>query len=124
MYTSETSHSRQGAVRTHWFQLGVICAASFVVWSGFGAILPYLPVFLQEQAHASVWLIGVVAAFYYVGTFLFSAPLGRLSDSIGRKPIIVSGVFLYAVATCSSSRPPTRPGSWVSVCWRGWGRQQ
>jgi MFS family permease len=85
--------------RTHWFQLGVVCAASFVVWSGFGAILPYLPVFLQEQAHASVWLIGVVAAFYYVGTFLFSAPLGRLSDSIGRKPVIVAGVALYALAT-------------------------
>ncbi|MFH0917310.1 MAG: MFS transporter [bacterium] len=85
--------------QTQWFQLVVICAASFVVWSGFGAILPYLPVFLQEQAHASVWLIGIVAASYYVGTFVFSAPLGRLSDSIGRKPVIVAGVGLYSVAT-------------------------
>jgi MFS family permease len=89
----------QGPEQTQWFQLGVICAASFAVWSGFGAILPYLPVFLQEQAHASVWLIGVVAASYYVGTFVFSAPLGRLSDSIGRKPVIVAGMALYAVAT-------------------------
>lgn len=85
--------------RTEWFQLGVICAASFVVWSGFGAILPYLPVFLKEQANASVWLIGVVAASYYIGSFTFSAFLGRLSDSIGRKPMIVMGVGLYAVAT-------------------------
>lgn len=85
--------------QTQWFQLGVICAASFVVWSGFGAILPYLPVFLQEQAHASVWLIGAVAASYYAGTFVSSAPLGRLSDSIGRKPMIVAGVGLYSVAT-------------------------
>jgi MFS family permease len=88
-----------GPEKTQWVQLAVICAASFVVWSGFGAILPYLPVFLQEQAHASVWLIGVVAAAYYVGTFAFSAPLGRLSDSIGRKPVIVAGVFFYAIAT-------------------------
>jgi MFS family permease len=88
-----------GPEGTQWFQLGVICAASFVVWSGFGAILPYLPVFLQEQAHASLWLIGVVAAFYYVGTFVFSAPLGRLSDSIGRKPMIVAGAGFYALAT-------------------------
>jgi DHA1 family multidrug resistance protein-like MFS transporter len=99
MSTPETSQDVGGPERTHWFQLGVVCAASFVVWSGFGAILPYLPVFLQEQAHASVWLIGVVAAFYYVGNFLFSAPLGRLSDSIGRKPMIVAGVSFYAVAT-------------------------
>ena len=95
----EPARITSGPERTQWFQLGVICAASFVVWSGFGAILPYLPVFLQEQAHASVWLIGVVAAAYYVGTFMFAAPLGRLSDSIGRKPVVVAGACFYAVAT-------------------------
>jgi len=99
MSTSVSSHPESGPDTTQWFQLGVICAASFVVWSGFGAILPYLPVFLQEQAHASVWLIGLVAAAYYVGSFVFSAPLGRLSDSIGRKPVIVSGALLYSLAT-------------------------
>ena len=76
MNGSETSHHQQAQPRTYCFQLGVICTASFVVWSVFGAILPYLPVFLQEQAHASLWLIGVVAAFYYVGTLIFFAPLG------------------------------------------------
>ena len=94
----DTSH-RLEPERTHWFQLGLVCAASFVVWSGFGAILPLLPLFLQDQAHASIPLIGVVAAAYYLGALVFSAPLGRLSDSIGRKPVIVSGVALYSVAT-------------------------
>jgi MFS family permease len=84
---------------TEWGQLYIVAFASFVVWAGFGAILPYLPVFLKEQAHASVLFIGVIAAGYYMGTFLFSAPLGRLSDSIGRKPVIVAGVALYAVST-------------------------
>lgn len=87
------------ARRTEWFQLGVICVASFVVWAGFGAVLPYLPVFLQEETHASVKLIGVIAAFYYVGTFLFAAPLGRLSDRVGRKPLMVGGMALYSLAT-------------------------
>jgi len=96
MKTTTTSEPPR---RTEWFQLGVICAASFVVWAGFGAVLPYLPVFLQEEAHASVKLIGVIAAFYYVGTFFFAAPLGRLSDRVGRKPMIVAGVGLYALAT-------------------------
>jgi MFS transporter, DHA1 family, multidrug resistance protein len=97
--TPETSQTEAPPTRTYWFQLGVIAAASFVVWAGFGAILPYLPVFLKEEAHASVSMIGVVAAGYYVGTFLFSAPLGRLSDRIGRKPIIVAGVAFYAIST-------------------------
>jgi MFS family permease len=91
--------NRLAPERTYWFQLGVVCAANFVVWAGFGAILPYLPVFLQEQAHASEWLIGIVAAAYYLGALTFSAPLGRLSDSVGRKPVIISGVALYSVAT-------------------------
>ncbi len=93
--TSRTPVLRQ----TDWTQLTLVCFASFIVWTGFGAILPYLPVFLQEQAHAPVWMIGVIASMYYAGTFLFSSPLGRLSDRIGRKPVIVSGMFLYALAT-------------------------
>ena len=85
--------------QTDWSQLALICFASFIVWAGFGAILPYLPVFLHEQAHAPVWMIGVIAAMYYAGTFVFSSPLGRLSDRIGRKPVVVAGLFLYALAT-------------------------
>ena len=77
----------------------MVCAASFVTWAGFGAILPYLPVFLRDQTHASLSLIGLVAAGFAVGTFLFSSLLGRLSDAVGRKPVIVSGVWLYAVSS-------------------------
>lgn len=88
-----------GPQRTDRRQLIVVCAGSFVVWMGFGAILPYLPVFLREEAHASMLLIGVVAAGYSIGTFLLASPLGRLSDVIGRKPVIVFGVVLYAVST-------------------------
>jgi len=80
-------------------QLVVVCVTSFVIWSGFGAILPGLPVFLKEQAHASMNLIGVIAAAYYVGTFAFSWLLGRASDTIGRKPMMVMGVCLFAVST-------------------------
>ncbi len=66
---------------------------------GFGAILPYLPVFLQEEAHASVSLIGIVAAAYYLGVVSFSGLFGLASDRVGRKPLLVLGAFLYSVAT-------------------------
>jgi MFS family permease len=84
--------------RTSWLQLGVVCAASFVAWAAFGAILPYLPLFLKEQAHSSMLMIGVIASTYYVGTLLFSSPLGWLSDSVGRKPVIVGGAALTGLA--------------------------
>lgn len=87
-----------GTPRSSWLQLGVISASEFVVWAGFGAIIPYLPLFLQEQAHTSMALWAVIAAMYYVGTLLFSSPLGWLSDTIGRKPVMVGGAILYTIS--------------------------
>lgn len=87
-----------GTTRTSWLQLAVVSTTELVVWTGFGAIMPYLPVFLQEQAHSSMFMIGLIAAMYYLGTLLFSSPFGWLSDTIGRKPVMVGGVALYALA--------------------------
>ncbi len=84
--------------RSAWLQLGVVCLSEFVVWTGFGAIMPYLPIFLKEQAHSSLFMIGIIAAAFYLGTLLFSSPFGWLSDTIGRKPVIVGGIVLYALA--------------------------
>jgi MFS family permease len=80
-------------------QLFVVAAADFVVWAGGGAIFPYLPVFLQDEAGASLWWIGVIAAAYFVGIFTVSPFAGRLSDKVGRKPLLVGGTLLYGVST-------------------------
>jgi DHA1 family multidrug resistance protein-like MFS transporter len=95
---SKTPQTPAGTPRTSWLQLGVISASEFVVWAGFGAIIPYLPLFLQEQAHTSMALWAVIAATFYVGTLLFSSPLGWLSDTIGRKPVMVGGSVVYTIA--------------------------
>jgi len=87
-----------GMPRSAWLQLGVVCVAEFVVWTGFGAIMPYLPIFLKEQAHSSMLMIGIIAAAFYLGTLLFSSPFGWLSDTIGRKPVIIGGTVLFALA--------------------------
>ena len=80
-------------------QLIVVAASDFVVWAGGGAIFPYLPVFLKVQAGASLWWIGVIAAAYFVGVFTVSPAAGRLSDRVGRKPLLVGGTLLYAIST-------------------------
>lgn len=96
-------------------QLAVIAGALFVVWTGFGAILPYLPVYLREEGHAPVSLIGVVAAAYYLGVVCFSGPFGYLSDRLGRKPLLVLGTALYTVATALFMT--TTHAAWF-VCFR------
>ncbi len=80
-------------------QLFVVAAADFTVWAGGGAIFPYLPVFLQDEAGASLWWIGVIAAAYFVGVFTVSPFSGRLSDRIGRKPMLVGGTLAYGLST-------------------------
>jgi DHA1 family multidrug resistance protein-like MFS transporter len=80
-------------------QLFVVAAADFIVWAGGGAIFPYLPVFLQKEAGASLWWIGVIAAAYFIGVFTVSPLAGRLSDRVGRKPLLVGGTLLYGLST-------------------------
>jgi DHA1 family multidrug resistance protein-like MFS transporter len=87
-----------GTQRTSWVQLGVVSAAEFVVWTGFGAIMPFLPIFLRDEAHSSLFMIGLISAMFYLGTLLFSSPFGWLSDMIGRKPVMIGGVMLFAVS--------------------------
>src|SRR5674476_439959 len=82
LITPSWTQPARGMPRAGWVQLGVISVSEFVVWAGFGAIIPYLPLFLEEQAHASMTLWAVIAAMFYVGTLLFSSPLGWLSDTI------------------------------------------
>ena len=88
----------KGKPRTSWMQLGVVSAAEFVVWTGFGAIMPFLPIFLRDEAHSSLFMIGLISAMFYLGTLLFSSPFGWLSDMIGRKPVMIGGVVLFAVS--------------------------
>ena len=80
-------------------QLALVCSTDFVVWLGGGAIYPYLPVFLKEDAHASVGMVGVVAGAYFLAVFACAVPAGRLSDRIGRKPMMIAGTLLYALST-------------------------
>jgi DHA1 family multidrug resistance protein-like MFS transporter len=93
-----TPPTHSDAERTSWLQLGVVSVSEFVVWMGFGAIIPFLPLFLKEQAHSSLTLWAVIASMFYVGTLLFSSPLGWLSDTIGRKPVMIAGGVVYTVA--------------------------
>jgi MFS family permease len=84
--------------RTSWLQLGIVCGAQLVIWTGFSGILPYLPIFLQEEGHSSVIMIGFITAAFYVGALVFSSPFGWLSDVMGRKPMMIAGLALMAVA--------------------------
>jgi multidrug resistance protein len=55
---------------------------------GFGIILPVLPLYAR-RFHASPGTIGVLVASFSVAQLLCSPLWGRLSDGIGRKPVLI-----------------------------------
>ena len=60
----------------------------FIDLMGFGIIIPLLP-FYAEHFHADPFTVGLVMATYSL-TQLIAAPVwGRMSDRIGRRPVLL-----------------------------------
>ncbi len=85
--------------------LAVLFFTVFLDLLGFGLVIPLLPFFAQELG-ASGFEVGVVMTAYSAMQFLFSPFWGRLSDRIGRRPVLlvsitgnVLAMLLFAFST-------------------------
>ena len=58
--------------------------------------LPLLALYAADMAGASPVLIGIALGAYGATQALLQIPLGWLSDRIGRKPVILGGLFVFA----------------------------
>ena len=69
---------------------------------GFGVIVPVLPQFLVLIANVNLSdasaLSGYLIFSYAVTNFMFAPMLGNLSDAYGRKPLLVTSLFVYGGA--------------------------
>lgn len=75
----------------------VIFFTVFLDILGFGIIIPQLSVY-AAQFGATPQVAGALAATYSAMGFLFSAFWGRLSDRIGRRPVLLYSIFGTTVA--------------------------
>src|SRR5476649_655650 len=71
--------------------LYTLLSVMFINMMGFGIVVPLLP-FYAASFHAQPWQIAVICSAYSIGSFFGEPFWGRLSDRIGRKPILVSTV--------------------------------
>jgi MFS family permease len=71
--------------------LYTLLSVMFMNMLGFGVIVPFLP-FYAASFHAAPWQIALVFSAYSMGSFVGEPFWGRLSDRIGRKPLLVSTV--------------------------------
>ncbi len=65
---------------------------------GFATVIPLLPLYLKERLGASATLVGVVVATFAAVETVFKTTWGSLADRIGRRPVIVWGLFLSSTA--------------------------
>lgn len=77
--------------------LPILFLVMFLVMVGFGIIIPVLP-FYAENLGASAFELGLLMAVYSLMQFLFAPMWGRISDRVGRKPIILTGIFGLAIS--------------------------
>ncbi|MBI4118753.1 MAG: MFS transporter, partial [Parcubacteria group bacterium] len=68
-------------------RLGVIFTVVFIDFLGLSFILPLYPE-LADRFGLSTTAVAFLAASYALMQFLFSPVLGRISDKIGRKPVL------------------------------------
>ena len=73
--------------RSAW-ALYTLLSVTFINILGFGIVVPLLP-FYGQSFHAQPWQIGLIFSAYSMGSFFGEPFWGRLSDRIGRKPILV-----------------------------------
>ncbi|KAF0153276.1 MAG: major facilitator superfamily protein [Ignavibacteria bacterium] len=78
--------------------LSVIFITIFIDLMGFGILIPILPTFASKQLGISDLGIGVIIAIYSLMQFIFNPVFGRLSDIIGRRPIMLATQSLTVVA--------------------------
>jgi MFS family permease len=72
-------------------RLTIIFLTIFVDLIGFGIVLPLLPFYAQEFG-ASPLVIGLIVAAHPAMQFVFGPLWGRLSDRVGRRPILLLGL--------------------------------
>jgi len=94
--------------------LAVLFGVVFINLVGFGLVVPLLPFFAQSL-QAEPWQITLMFSAYSLGQFFAEPFWGRLSDRIGRKPVLLATLAANAVGYLLLA---FAPNIWVAVAVR------
>lgn len=81
----------------HRSSLLIVYLAVFVDLLGFGIILPILPFYAEKFGATGLW-VGAILTAYSAAQFVSAFFLGRLSDRIGRRPVLLASLLGSALS--------------------------
>jgi MFS family permease len=103
---SDTAHSTRA--------LAVLLLVVFINLVGFGVVIPLLP-FYAKAMHAAPWQVTMMFAAYSLGQFFGEPFWGRLSDRIGRRPVLIFTILANAIAYVALA---FAPNIWIAMAVR------
>ncbi|HUX85608.1 MAG TPA: MFS transporter, partial [Chloroflexota bacterium] len=77
--------------------LPIVYLAVFVDLLGFGIILPILPFYAEKYGANGLW-VGAILTAYSAAQLVSALFLGRLSDRIGRRPVLLASLLGSALS--------------------------
>ncbi|GAC68644.1 MFS transporter [Gordonia soli] len=84
-----------------------ILASNFAQgWASFGVRVAVVPLFVTDALAASPSMAGVALAMFAVGNVAAILGAGRLSDRLGRRPVVLPGLVITAAATAGLGYSP------------------
>ena len=97
------SDRSDGVVAKRGGGFNTLLAATFVVFLGYGTVLPILPLFLDRVlsmtgADEVALHTGLLTGVYTLALFAFAPLWGGISDRLGRRPVLLWGLAGFALA--------------------------
>ena len=91
-------------MREHRAKIGIVFLIVFIDLVGFGIVIPILPLYAEQYGPSPV-VFGLLMASFSIMQFVAAPILGRLSDRIGRRPVLLvsllgsaAGYVLFGIA--------------------------
>lgn len=75
----------------------ILVLSEFLVCLGISLVIPVMP-FIKNELHLTATDMGIMTSLFAFTQFVASPIIGRVSDRLGRKPVLVIGLFLYMLS--------------------------
>jgi predicted MFS family arabinose efflux permease len=77
--------------------LAILFVIVFIDLLGFGMVIPVMPLYAKQLGASEAWT-GLLSTGYSAMQFVFAPIWGRLSDRVGRRPVLLVSIFMTAAA--------------------------